>query len=331
MSQSKSRKPPKKVEGKEERGETTVFPSSLFLLPFAFLVIALSLCGCQEPQKQTPRVVVGEHATTIEDLAQRLGLRIEERDAAFVVLKDATNTVLIFTHPEGRFFVNGKPIGPVGKIERQGDALYVPLFLVPQIREHLRSAVPQPPVIRPGPPRTKGLIVIDAGHGGQDPGTISATGHYEKHTNLAVAQKVAALLEQSGIGVIMTRQQDRFIELEERANIANRRNTDLFVSIHCDSAPNRSIQGFTIYVAKAASPNAYRAAGCVSQAMAATGSDTRGIREADFKVLVQTSCPAVLIELGYLSNTQDAARLRDPAWQNRLAQAIAAGIMNYLR
>jgi N-acetylmuramoyl-L-alanine amidase len=65
--------------------------------------------------------------------------------------------------------------------------------------------------------------------------------------------------------------------------------------------------------------------------MAATGSDSHGIREADYKVLINTVCPAVLVEIGHLSNSQDASRLRNPAWQNRLAQAIASGILDYLR
>jgi len=294
-------------------------------------LLVLGIAGCQQPQKQPPKLVVSGRATTIEDLALRLGLRIEDRDETFVVLKNAANTVLIFTHTDGRFFVNGKPLGSVGEIKRSGSTIYVPDILATQIRQYLRSATPQPPVIRPTPPRAQGLVVVDAGHGGNDPGAISAGGLYEKNINLQVALKVAALLGQRGIGVIMTRQDDRFIELEERADVANRRNADLFVSIHSDSNPDRSRQGFTVYVARAASPNAMRAAGSINQALAGTGSDSHGIREADYKVLVNTSGPAVLIEIGYLSNSQDTARLRDPAWQNRLAQAIANGILDYMR
>jgi len=309
-----------------------VLPSALRPLSsvLALGLLVLGIAGCQQPQKQTPKVIVGEHSTTLEDLALRLGLRIEERDKAFVVLKNAANTVIIFTHAEGRFFVNGKPMGTVGNFKWQGDTLYVSDFLIPQIRQYLRAAVP-PPVVRPSPLKSKALVVIDAGHGGNDPGAMSTGGLHEKDINLAVAVKVADLLEQRGIGVLLTRQQDRFIELEERANIANRRNADLFVSIHSDSNPDRGRQGFTVFVARAASPETYRAATCIGQAMAATGSDSHGVREADYKVLVNTSGPAVLVEMGYLSNVQDTARLRDPAWQNRLAQAIATGILTYVR
>lgn len=294
-------------------------------------LLALGLAGCEQPQRKEPRLTVGEHATTIEDLALRLGLRVTERDEAFVVLKNAANTVIIFTHTNGRFFVNGKPVGSVGEITKQGDTVYVPDALLPQIRQYLRAAAPQSPIVRPSPVKPKGLIVIDAGHGGHDPGAISAGGLQEKSINLEVALKVASLLEQRGVNVVMTRQDDRFIELEERAEIANRRNANLFVSIHSDSNPDRGRQGFTVYVARAASSNAYKVAGDIDQAMSAAGSDSHGIREADYKVLVNTSCPAVLVEIGYLSNSQDASRLRDPTYQNRLAQAIVNGILTYAR
>jgi len=299
------------------------------------MTVALGVVGCQGPQRGTPVVTVRERTITIEELAARLGLRIAERDETFVVLKNAANTVILFTHTEGRFFVNGKAVGSLGTVEKADGTVHVAKTLADEIRPQLRvpgtpePVVPQP---RPGPrPEPKALVVIDAGHGGEDPGAIGAGGVQEKDINLRVAAKVANLLEQSGVGVVMTRWQDRFIELEERAALANRRNANLFVSIHADSAPNRSAQGFTVYVAKAASSDSYKAARAINQAIAGTGADSRGVREADYRVLVQTSCPAVLVELGYLSNAQDAARLNDPYFQNRLAQAIADGITAGLR
>lgn len=292
--------------------------------------LALAIAGCQGPQRHpAPGVVVGEDTVTIEQLALRLGLRIEQRDETFVVMKNAANTVLIFTHTDGRFFVNGKPLGSVGNVETAGDAIHVSSTLAEQIRPHLRVALPQPPVVTPR--KTRGVVIVDAGHGGHDPGTISAAGIQEKNINLRVAAKVARLLEGRGIGVVMTRWQDQFIELEERSALANRRNADLFVSIHADSAPSRSAQGFTVYVATAASAGAYRVAHAINQAMETTGMNNRGIREADYRVLVNTECPAVLIELGYLSNPQDTARLADDRFRDRLAEAIADGIQAYLR
>jgi len=292
----------------------------------------VSVGGCHPSQRSGPDVVIKEQTVTIDELASRLGLRIVEREDAFVILKNAANTVLIFTHDSGRFFVNGKPVGTVGAVKKVGNAIRVPDNLVAAIQPLLHAAgLERPPVgVRPRPKGSAAVVVVDAGHGGKDPGTMVG-GAYEKSINLQVARKVASLLSQQGLNVVMTRDTDEFIELEERADTANRRDADLFVSIHADSAPDRSISGYTLYVAGDASREAYQAAQAVSAAMSRTGSSTRGIREADYKVLVQTRCPAVLIELGYLSNFADARHLQDNAFQNRLAQAITSGILDYLQ
>jgi len=291
--------------------------------------LALGLAGCQGPQRNAPGVVVGEDSTTIEQLALRLGMKIDKREETFVVLKNAANTVILFTHTDGRFFVNGKPMGTVGAVSKHGTTVHVPATLADQIRPHLRTAATERPTATR--PTTKGVVIVDAGHGGHDPGTHSDTGIDEKDINLRVAAKVAKLLEQRGIGVVMTRWQDEYPELEERSAIANRRKASLFVSIHADSAPSRSAQGFTIYVAPGASAGAYRAAHAINQAMEKTGMNNRGIRENDYRVLVNTDGPAVLIELGYLSNPEDTARLSDDRFRDRLAQAIVNGIQAYLR
>jgi N-acetylmuramoyl-L-alanine amidase len=300
----------------------------------ALALVLLVAAGCEQPQKATPAVRIKEQTITLDELATRLRMRIEERDATFVVMRNAANTVIVFTQPGGRFFVDGKPIGSVGPVQRSDRATYVLATLADQIDSYLRRAAPQPPVVVPPrrpAPRIRLTVVVDAGHGGQDPGTIGYGNVYEKDINLAVARKVAALLEQRGIGVLLTRSQDRFIELEERAAIANRHDADLFVSIHSDSAPNRSVEGFTVYVARGASADSRQAAQAITRSMSGTGSDSHGIREADYKVLVQTTCPAVLVELGYLSNAADARRLQDNAFQNRLAQAISEGILTCLQ
>jgi N-acetylmuramoyl-L-alanine amidase len=291
--------------------------------------LALGIAGCQGPQGPGPGVIAGEDSTTIEQLAARLGLRIDQRDDTFVVLKNAANTVILFTHTDGRFFVNGKPAGSIGPVKEVAGVVHVPAALVEQIRPLLEPSRPTSPVVPSA--RAQGLVVIDAGHGGHDPGAIGATGLQEKFVNLRVAAKVARLLEARGIGVVMTRWQDEYPELEERSAIANRRKADLFVSIHADAAESRAAQGFTIYVATAASAGAYRAAHAVNQAMERTGTSNRGVREAEYRVLVNTQCPAMLIELGYLSNAQDLARLSDDRFRDRLAEAIADGIQSYLQ
>jgi N-acetylmuramoyl-L-alanine amidase len=128
----------------------------------------------------------------------------------------------------------------------------------------------------------------------------------------------------------MTRNSDTFIELNDRADIANRANADLFVSIHCDSHPKSSQNGYTLYVARSASWASKKTAAAIEQAIGQTGLASVGIRSQDFRVLVRTSCPAVLVECGYLTNPSEAAMLYESNFQDRIARAIANGIVNSL-
>lgn len=297
-------------------------------ITIAAAFLALVAVGCQGPQTGPPAVTPRDHTISVEELTRQLGLRLDDREDTFVVLRDAANTVLIFTHSDGRFFVNGEPIGSVGTIRRASGTVYVPESLVAQIKPHLgRSVAPSRPLPRPA----HGTIVIDPGHGGRDPGAIAVTGLYEKTVNYDVAQKVAAILRRRGIDVILTRQGDVFVELESRAEIANHHNADLFVSLHADSAPSASARGFTLYVAEGASADSQRAARNIARAMATTGLENRGVRSANYRVLVTTRGPAVLVEMGYLSNRQEAVLLQNSIFQNRLATAIATGILDYLQ
>jgi N-acetylmuramoyl-L-alanine amidase len=290
--------------------------------------LALILAGCQGPPSGRPGAILGEQTVTIRDLAVRLNLRIQEQSDTLVILKNNANTVMIFTSGDARYFVNGKAIGPVGSVDKVRGEVLVPVALVEQIRSHLSLESPQ---TSPASPRRGQLVIVDAGHGGHDPGTTAVNGTYEKYITLAVATKVASILQQKGYRVVMTRQDDRFIELEQRAEVANRLGTDLFVSIHADSAPDSSVQGSTTYVSQAASAGSMQAARSVVTAMDTTGVTVRGVRRADYKVLIHTQCPAILVELGYLSNSQESTRLQNAAFQTRIASAVADGVVNCLK
>jgi N-acetylmuramoyl-L-alanine amidase len=188
-------------------------------------------------------------------------------------------------------------------------------------------APPPVPTPRPVPAHS---VVLDAGHGGRDPGAIGVNGLYEKVVNLSVTVEVAHLLQQRGVRVTMTRTTDRYLTLEQRAAIANRVRPNLFVSIHADSAPNRTARGFTLYVANGASSRSHAAADAIVRTMATTGMHSRKKKKKNIRVLVQTRCPAVLVELGFLSNRQDAALLASAAFRSRLARAVARGICAHL-
>lgn len=174
-------------------------------------------------------------------------------------------------------------------------------------------------------------IVIDPGHGGKDPGAgeVGYSSISEKHINLAIAKNLSSLLKQKGANVVMTRNNDTFIELESRSGIAERSRADLFVSVHCDSLPAKpSATGPTIYIAENASWTSKKAALSISSSLRRWGIEPRGIRKAKYKVLVGHSRPAVLVECGYLTNWQEAKYLSSSWYQEKIAKAISEGIAN---
>lgn len=296
--------------------------------------IILALAGCQQPQ-QVPAAIDPQSSpptqVTINEVARQLGMSVAEVDKSFVKLTDPRNVVLVFTYQDGRLFINGKDCGPVGLVERSGDLVWVEPSLASRIRLSLPAGRPtNQSISSSGLGSYAGTIVIDPGHGGRDPGAISPLGYQEKTVNLQVARRLSGILSRMGFRVIMTRDTDVFLELEERAAIANRNHADLFVSIHADSAESRTLNGYTVYIARAASGQARWVAKAVADAMASTGLESNGVRQADYRVLVNTNCPAILIELGYISNYYEAARLQDPYFQQRLAQTIADGLSRYL-
>jgi N-acetylmuramoyl-L-alanine amidase len=288
------------------------------------------ITGCQPPaegpiiEDKTP---AGAQKVSINELAASLGLHVSESNDTHVVLKNPANTVMIFTLSGGRLYVNTEPICEVGHVEKKAGTLYVSSSLIQRIRSALRTYTP--PLLRRQPRRLSGTVVIDPGHGGKDPGATSVLGNYEKDINMAVARKVAWLLEQKGLRVKMTRTDDYFVELEDRAAMANNINADLFVSIHADSFPKSSRRGFTVYIANAASSASHRAANAIARSMSGTGLNSFGVDTANYHVLTATRGPAVLVELGYLTNRREAALLSSGSFQNRLAEAIADGITDY--
>jgi len=285
------------------------------------------IVGCQQTadspvvEKQPPAT---EQIIGVYDLARALGLRVSESKPTHVTLKNSANTVTIFTISGGQIYVNSKSICGAGRIEKRAGHIYLSKSLIPRLRSALRIVT-----TRPKPRRMSGTVVIDPGHGGKDPGARSVLGFYEKTVNLSVALEVARLLEQKGLRVRMTRTDDYFVELEDRAAIANDLNADLFVSIHADSFPKSSRRGYTIYVARVASSSSRRAAYAISRSMGGTGLNSFGVQTAGYHVLTGTRGPAVLVELGYLSNRTEAALLRTTSFQDRLAQAVADGICDY--
>ncbi len=209
-------------------------------------------------------------------------------------------------------------------------------------------------------------IVVDAGHGGKDPGAIGAYGVMEKNVNLKIANYLYNKLRSFGYEVLMTRRSDRFLSLAERANIANNFNSDLFISIHANANHSKQMNGFEIYYCGDSLEDSIRfiveeengslantidyrqavslgnqrienklnsigiAESICNQVCAAGGLNVIGVKSAPFYVLRYTTMPAILIEAGFLSNLEEEKLLADDNYCYLLAEKIALGV-NYFK
>jgi N-acetylmuramoyl-L-alanine amidase len=172
-------------------------------------------------------------------------------------------------------------------------------------------------------------VVLDAGHGGYDAGAVNGD-RYEKNDNLRMTLAVGELLRQKGINVIYTRTDDTYLSLAERAAVSNAANVDEFVSFHRNSATNPEANGFENYIAPNASAKSREWAQNVYNAVVESGvfPNSRGLKEANYYVLRNTKAPAMLLELGFISNAGDNERFDSDF--NVLAQTIADAIAKNL-
>lgn len=223
----------------------------------------------------------------------------------------------------------------------------------------------------------KHTIIIDAGHGGHDPGAIGHGGVREKNITLSTAKTLKKLLEETGrYKVYLTRSDDRFIELRERVNFSRRKQGDLFISIHADKIARKDVRGASLYTLseKASDSETARLAEQENKAGMVSGVDLSGEsadvadilldlamrekmnesnllarfiqsafkrngirllpnshRSAGFAVLKAPDIPSILIEIGFLSNTQEAKLLSSSAFQRDVAKGIVEGVDAYFR
>lgn len=179
------------------------------------------------------------------------------------------------------------------------------------------------------------VLLLDAGHGGKDPGT-SGNGMQEKNLNLTIAQKIARKLQGSGIKVYMTRDSDVYPENSTRAKTANDI-ADLMVSIHMNSGPETANGTETLYQVHANDNGARLTSKQLAEILqgkvvSATGNTNRGAKLwTDVLILNRTTVPAVIVEVIFITNTGDALKISNPAYQDQVAQAIADGIQEAVK
>lgn len=193
------------------------------------------------------------------------------------------------------------------------------------------------------------VIVIDPGHGGKDQGASNRK-LLEKNITLRLSLRVADLLRKRGYKVYLTRTKDVYLPLESRPALANRRKADLFLSLHVNSAGDKSVQGietFSMTPAGGSSTNAQAVDWNVypgnqfdannfwlsyqlqRSLLIRTGAEDRGVKRARFAVLRTAECPAALVEVGFISHPQEAGNLASAAYLEKIANGIVDGIVRY--
>jgi len=243
-------------------------------------------------------------------------------------------------------------------------------------RKSARSETPRP---APSVDRSRPIIVLDPGHGGIEKGAVGPTGLEEKDATLGIALQLEKALEKSGVSVVLTRDDDRLLSLDERTAIANHNRATLFISIHLNSSPRKDARGAeTYYLSAEASDDAARTlAALENKAYQApdqggdrdvggghgdalelilwdlaqnqylvesshlaesvqrelnllVGTKDRGVRQAPFRVLTGATMPAILVEVGFVSNPQEEELLRSPAYRDHVVEAIARAVGEFL-
>lgn len=228
--------------------------------------------------------------------------------------------------------------------------------------------------ISPASPEQKGKvfkIVLDPGHGGDDPGAVGPSGLKEKDVVLAVAKELASLLEKEpGIEVHLTREKDIFLYLYRRTEMANQIGGNIFISIHANAAPSRKATGVETFINSmyaedkeaalvAARENKYAESKGISREAEAllwdmiqdkyksesndlahsiqkrlseaSGLEDRGVKKAPFSVLRGAAMPAILVEIGFISNPWEESKLKKDDFRKKIAQGILDGLKDYLK
>ncbi|MBS4960607.1 MAG: N-acetylmuramoyl-L-alanine amidase [Clostridiales bacterium] len=183
---------------------------------------------------------------------------------------------------------------------------------------------------------TAKTVVLDAGHGGWDPGKTGTVGENEKNINLAITEKLQQYLEQGGFIVYVTRNIDEALgenkktDMKSRRQIINDSEAELLVSIHQNAFPGGRAQGAQVFYHRE-SEDGKRLAQCVQKSLhQATGTNREAKENTSYYILKNTQMPAVIVECGFLSNYQEEKMLNDEQYQNKVAWAIYLGILDYL-
>lgn len=315
-------------------------------------LIAAGLLAAALPCRAAPLANVrvtataGERFVTLKDVAAAYGLALRAPFGSKVYLQGKWNS-WVFEVDSRQSLFNGTLVwlhAPMMK--------YKGKWMITE--NDARKAID--PLMRPYAylgERGYRVVVLDPGHGGEDAGARGRHGVEEKRVALDIAKRVRVQLANAGLKVFVTRETDRFIELDERSLKAARWGADLFVSIHLNSAPSSTPKGLETYVmANVGYPSTAAPAGLRGDKTAYSGNrfdhsnaalgyfmqkallekvkgEDRGERRARFAVLRDAPCTAALVECGFLSNPGEELHLLDAERRDSIAIAISKGILDY--
>lgn len=339
-----------------------------FHIYVAILLIIFLTSGCAT----VPRGARGpsDKEVFLKDLCDRYRMSMQWDNVSQVVTLKFNDVKAMALAGSDVVFIEKESIQLSAPIRTVQSALVVPLDFERKVIERMRKLAGEG---KPFVLRRIREIIVDAGHGGKDPGAIGRTGLREKEVVLDIAKRLKRTLQRDGMKVIMTRDKDEFIELGERTQIASRSRGDLFVSIHANSSPARNVQGLEVFLLRdlgalekneaqrkenhrllfnnLAMENDSRDLENIIADMLYTHKQresrsvathlstktaklakikNRGVKQSRFFVLRNTLIPAILVEVGFLSNPKEEQLLRTTMYRQRIAEALAESIMDYV-
>lgn len=293
----------------------------------------------QMDKQSTPRLTQyvrqnGDYKTMVplRFLSENLGFNVQWNNAA----RQASVSNGSVQAPQKRVNRNNKPAAqPKPQVKKPNTAPANKPSVAVQGKGSNQTEVPR----RVEKPKSrKPTVVIDPGHGGKDSGAIGVDRSMEKTWTLKTAQRVEGLLRQQGYQVIMTRTRDEYIQLAERARIANDANADIFLSIHFNSGGSEKPRGVEVLYASENNVSLKKQAGdqrrlaneVLKSVLKETGMSSRGIKNRpELAVLRLTKMNAALVEGGFMSNPDEMDIIKSDAYLDKLARGIVNGIVNF--
>lgn len=333
---------------------------------FTTLFFVLVLNGCASSAYVSPRSYVD--LMPLERFCQNFSFKYSYQPFYEDVILEGKKGIVRLKNGYRYAFVNGDAVDLGRTVEYKDGVLMVPSSLInsfSQIKTK-RPKMPRIPLKRKRAPHAIRRIVVDAGHGGKDPGALSKKGTKEKNINLSVAKYLQKALKSHGYKVYMTRSRDEFITLQNRVDFTKDKKADLFISIHSNAIASPKVRGLEVYyaAAKYSSQQAKKLAkseqlgdianlknasadiklmvskymtkenrkatlelsSLILKTAQKTGIKTRKSSGAPFYVLKHNICPAVLVELGYLTNSSEDRLLNSAVYQKQLAATLAYSV-----